>query len=98
MTSKVISHEKDYCGIVFICGGSSWAWASTPEDAAIKAAKCAKRDWKAYFKFKRQQDFNVVVLDMRNRNGWFADHRGIFDTDTKTLIPDEEITEHKVVV
>lgn len=79
--------DKDYCGIVFIATGSSWAWAKTPEEAAINAAKQAKRDWKTYFKFKRKEEFKVCLYDMKDHEGWYADHRGVFDTDTKAEIP-----------
>lgn len=74
---------KDYCGIVFISGGSSHAWAATPEHAAQQAAKTCKKDWSQLFKFSKQQVFNVAVYDMREHDGWYADHSGVFDTKTR---------------
>jgi len=79
--------ETRFCGIVFIGGGSSWAWGTTPEEASLKAAKLCKRDWKSYFKFKRKQEFNVSIYDMTKHEGWYADYRGVFDTDTNEQIP-----------
>lgn len=78
--------DTDYCGIVLIGGGSSWAWGSTPLEAATMAAKRAKRDWKAFFEFKRQHEFTVNVLDMREHKGWYCDYRGFFDPDSKEQI------------
>jgi hypothetical protein len=79
--------SKDYCGIVFIgAGGSAWAWAATPEEAAQQAAKECKRSWKHFYKFKRKQEFKVCIYDMTQHEGWYADYRGVFDQDTKELI------------
>lgn len=75
--------QKRYCGIVFIGGGSSWAWAPTPEEAAEGAARIAKSDWKQLFKFKRKQPFKVCIYDMLNREGWYATDAGVFDQQTK---------------
>jgi hypothetical protein len=77
-----------YCSIVFVPGGgSSWAWASTPEEASQKAAKVCKRDWNRHFKFKRKHEFDVCVYDMENHEGWYANYEGVFDTNTKEEIP-----------
>ena len=80
-------NDKNYCGIIFIGTGSSWSWGSTPEEAAQKAAKQCKRDWRSMFEFKRQQPFKVNVIDMREREGWYADYRGIMDNQTHEEIP-----------
>lgn len=82
-----MASKKDYCGIVFIGGGSSHSWAPTPEEAAKQAAKTCKRDWRSLYKFKRQQEFSVNVYDMREHDGWWADHSGVYDSKTKVLIP-----------
>ena len=85
--AKVNKSEFDFCGIVFIGGGSSWVYASSPEDAATKAAKQCKRDWKSLFEFERQHEFKVCIYDMKEHNGWYADHRGVFDKETNKEIP-----------
>lgn len=78
------SKSKDYCGIIFIGGGSSYAWAATPEEAAKIAAKTCKSDWSSLFKFKRRHEFSVNVYDMRKHDGWAADTiNGVYDTKTK---------------
>ena len=92
-----MSNSKDYCGIVFIgSSGASWEYASTPEEAAKRAAKRTKTDWKSLFEFKPKHELKVVLLDMKNHDGWYADHRGIFDSDTHKMI--EPIGVKSVVV
>lgn len=76
----------DYCGIVFIGGGSSHAWAATPEAAAERAAKTCKSDWSSFYRFKRKQPFDVNVFDMRERDGWYADTHGVYDSRTREQI------------
>ena len=83
--------SKDFCGIVFIGGGSSWAYAGSPKEAAQLAGKCCKADWKSLFKFAAKQNFTVNVFDMKTRKGWYADHRGVFDSTTKKRIPVLEV-------
>jgi len=69
--------DKRYCAIVFIGGGSSWAWgAGPPDEVAKRAAKLAKSDWSALFKFEKKQPFRVVVFDMKDHSGWYADAPG----------------------
>ena len=80
-------NTKDYCGICFIGGGSSWAYAATPQEAAIKAAKQCKRDWKTLYKFNRKHELEVCIYDMKKHDGWYADHRGVFDSESKQEIP-----------
>lgn len=79
--------SKDYCGIVFIGGGSSWAWADTKEAAALNAAKQCKKDWKSLYDFKKEQEFKVCVYAMKDREGWYADYRGVMDDKTHEVIP-----------
>jgi len=79
--------NKDFCGIVFIGAGSSWAYDNSPEGAAKKAGRQCKRDWRGLFKFKRKQELKVCIYDMKNHNGWYADYEGVFDTDTHEKIP-----------
>lgn len=75
---------KDYCGIIFIGGGSSYAWAPTVEEATTRAAKTCKRDWGSMFKFAKRQEFTVNVYDMRKHDGWAADTvNGVYDSTTK---------------
>ena len=81
---------SNYCGIVFVGGGSSWAYNSDRDEAVKRAVKQAKRDWKDYHSFGKT--IKVVLIDMTNRNGWYADHSGIFESETK-----EEITDFEVV-
>lgn len=77
--------SKRYCGIVFIGGGSSWAWADTPEKAAAAAAKQCKKDWGRYYAF--QDKIKVNVFDMKDHEGWEADERGVVDVQTGEPIP-----------
>lgn len=79
--------SQDFCGIVFIGGGSSWAYSGSIEEAAKLAAKIAKKDWKSIFKFKRKQEFTVNVYDCTNTNGWYADYRGVFKSGTQDPLP-----------
>jgi hypothetical protein len=81
---------SNYCGIVFVGGGSSWAYNSNRDEAVKRAVKQAKRDWKDYHSFG--ETIKVVLIDMTNRNGWYADYSGIFEYETK-----EEITDFEVV-
>lgn len=87
------NQDKDFCAIVFIGGGSSWAWAPSKEEAATKAAKQCKRDWKTLYQFKRKHEFKVCVYDMKDHDGWYADYRGVFDSKTKQEIPLLEVVE-----
>lgn len=87
MTTEKFGPEYDYCGIVFIGGGSSWSYAATPEDAAEKAAKRCKRDWKHMYKFKRKQPFVLNVYDTKEVDGWYADYEGVFDKETNEKVP-----------
>lgn len=81
------SNSHDYCGIVFIGGGSSWAYGSTPDEAAKKAAKICKADWGRHFDIKRGQKMPVNVYDMKKHDGWVADTmHGVIDPDTKERI------------
>ena len=79
----------NYCGIVFVGGGSSWAYDSKREEAVKRAVKQAKKDWKDLHSFG--ETIKVVLIDMTNRNGWYADHSGIFEYDTKEEITDFEV-------
>jgi len=79
--------KYDFCGIVFIGGGSSWAYAATPEEAAALAAKQCKRDWKHIYTFKRKQELKVCIYDMREHDGWYADYTGVHDKETNEVIP-----------
>lgn len=81
---------SNYCGIVFVGGGSSWAYNSNRDEAVKRAVKQAKRDWKDYHSFG--ETIKVVLIDMTNRNGWYADYSGIFESETQ-----EEITDFEVV-
>ena len=81
---------SNYCGIVFVGGGSSWAYNSDRDEAVKRAVKQAKRDWKDYHSFG--ETIKVVLIDMTNRNGWYADYSGIFESETQ-----EEITDFEVV-
>ena len=74
---------KNYCGIIFIGSGSSWAWGATPEEAVEKTAKTCRVDWQ----IPKEYILNVNILDMRERDGWEATTDGIFDTDTGERIP-----------
>ena len=80
---------KNYCGIVFVGGGSSWAYNSNKEEAVKRAVKQVKKDWKDLHSFG--DTIKVVLIDMTNRNGWYADHNGIFEYDTKKEITDFEV-------
>ena len=82
--------NKDYCGIVFIGGGSAWAWAGSPEDAAKAAAKQCRKDWGRYYDLKGKVKVNIY--DMRKHEGWEADERGVVDSATG-----EPLKRHSVV-
>ena len=83
--------SKRFCGIVFIGGGSSWAYAESPDKAAAAAAKTCKKDWKTLFEFEFKQELKVCVYDMKQHEGWYADHSGVFDQDTHEKIPMLEV-------
>ena len=80
---------SNYCGIVFVGGGSSWAYDSNQDQAVKKAVKQAKRDWRDYHSFG--ETIKVVLVDMTKRNGWYADYSGIFEADTNEEITDFEV-------
>jgi hypothetical protein len=83
--------SNDFCAIVFIGGGSSWAWSSDKNEAAAKAVKRCRIDWKQLYQFKKGANVPVTILDMKERNGWYAGHRGIFDDTTHEQIKPMEI-------
>lgn len=72
--------DKDYCGIVFIAGCTSWAWGSSPAECAKAAAKQCRKDWGKFFKISG--NVRVNIYDMRGRDGWEADERGVIDSKT----------------
>lgn len=84
---KTYGPEYDYCGIIYIGGGSSWAYGATPKEAAVKAAKTCKSDWKSVFKFDKHQEFTVCIYDMKEHDGWYAQMGGVYDKETKAEIP-----------
>lgn len=80
--------QKRYCGVVFIGGRSSWAYAPTVEAAAKGAVKVLIQDWKHLFKFKKGDEIPVYILDMKDHAGWIANAPGEFcSTTTKQPIP-----------
>lgn len=79
--------ENNFCAIVFIGTGSSWAWGSDKIKTAKRAAKVCKSDWKGIYQFKPKHEFKVCVYDMANHEGWYASHDGVFDQDTNEKIP-----------
>lgn len=87
MTTEKYGAAYDYCGIVFISGGSSWHYGASPDEAATQAAKTCKRDWKHLFKFKRKQEFSVCIYDTSKCEGWYAHSGQVFDRDTKEELP-----------
>lgn len=79
---------KRYCAIVFIGHGTSWCWGPNPQDAAKRAARFAKDDWKTLYKFAPKQEFTVLVYDMAEHDGWFANGVDcVFDSKTRERIP-----------
>lgn len=78
---------NNFCGIVFINGGSSWAYADTPETAATKAALQCKRDWSTLIDFSQSRELKVCIYEMTNHDGWYADHNGVHDDKTDQSIP-----------
>ena len=89
--------DKDYCGIIFIGGGSTHAYGPTPQAAAEKAAEWCKRDWKTLFAFKKQEEFKVCVYDMKLHDGWYADCcAGVMDDKTHEPIPIQEMIKETV--
>jgi len=83
--------KYNYCGIVFIGGGSSWAHADDKQIAAQKAAEQAKRDWGKVYKFPLWQEFKVCMYDMSDVESWHADHTGVYNTQTLEEVPMIEI-------
>lgn len=61
-----------YLGGVF-CGGMFWHYGDTPEDAALKAAKQARRDLRDLGRLKRgspAREWTVNVWDVRGAVEW----------------------------
>jgi len=85
--------KRDYCGIVFVSGGSSWAYAGTKKQAVSGAVRRFKRDWSSLFDVKKGSCLKVMVLDMTGREGWYADPCGIFDSGTNEPITDFEMVQ-----
>lgn len=66
--------NKDYCGIIFIGGGSSYAYADSPAKAAKLVAKTCRQDWKHLYRFKRKHHFIVNIYDTADPcTGWVSD-------------------------
>lgn len=59
--------EPKFLGIVHVgyVGQGSWAYGDTPDEAAIKAARIAKSDWKL-----QQDRIQVQLYDATDREGW----------------------------
>ena len=86
------AREDDYCGICYIGGGSTWAYAATPAQAAVKAAKQCVQDWKSLFKFEKGQYLGVCIYDMKKHEGWYSEGpHHVYDHKTKEHIPILEI-------
>jgi len=85
--------NRRFCGIVFIGGGSSWMWGATQDEVSTGAAKLAKSDWSALFKFEKKQPFRVFVFDMEKHSGWYADAPGV----VKSLDTNERLTPVAIV-
>lgn len=76
MTKQAVDKRR-YCGIVFIGHGSSYCYAATEQEAAEGAAKFAKADWSKVYQFKRRDTLVVLVYDMKDHTGWYADTPGV---------------------
>jgi hypothetical protein len=85
MAKRIPVKERNYCGIVFLLGGLSFAWAASAEDAAIDAARATKRDWGRMFKLS--ENLKVNIYDMHEHEGWVYTDEGVLDADTRVRIP-----------
>ena len=68
--------QKTYCGLIRICGGSSWAQADTPEDAAKQAVQVCRNDWGKLLKLEKDRKFKIAVYDISDFETWFAEDCG----------------------
>ena len=69
--------EHQYVAFVsFEYGNGSWAYGETPEQAAERAAKWAKRDWAKHYQFERKHTFNTAVYALNGCEEWYRDWRG----------------------
>ena len=82
--------KKNYCGIVFLGGGSSWAWGEDIKETAKAAAKKARKDWRHFFNIP-ENGITVRVFDMTDHDGWYADCSGVFNDKTDELIKVHEV-------
>lgn len=81
------AQQRDFLGIVFVGAGSAWAQGTSEMDAATRAAKQARKDWGAIYDFGKCHTFNVMVYDITDSEGWYADARGLYDDKTNKRMP-----------
>lgn len=79
--------QRDFLGIVFIGAGSAWSQGTCETDAAVRAAKQARKDWGAIYDFGKCHTFNVMVYDITDTEEWYADARGLYDAKTRARMP-----------
>lgn len=84
---------RSFCAIIFVGAGSTWCYDEDPVKAAKTAAKLCKKDWGRYFVFDGKQKVDAVVIDMTERNGWYASMGEIRDSDTHERIPVHQLVE-----
>ena len=77
---SAMSDSKRYLAIIFVGGGSSWAYGPTPDQAATDAARILRRDWGHLFDWNEPVPVNL--FDTEGFEGFAADHRGVFGTNT----------------
>lgn len=68
--------QKTYCGLIRICGGSSWAQANTPEDAAKQAVDACRIDWGKIVNLEKGRRFKIAVYDITDFEQWCLDDTG----------------------
>jgi len=90
--------DLKYLAIIFLGGGSSWAYAPTIKKAADDAARILARDWGHLFNFEGPVPVNVYNVE--DYDGHYSDHRGVFgtksDEDEDTLLERKKLLYREV--
>ena len=83
-----------FLALIFIGAGSSWAKASTIDEAVANVTASASKDWGTIFTFTDDPvDVYVYALPSLDVD-WYATHRGVFvgdSTESLDLLETREV-------
>jgi hypothetical protein len=86
--------KKDYLGIIFLMGGSSYGRASTPEEARDNALR-SLMDW-AHLADLREAKVVVSTYDVTGHESIAWNARGVYDSDTNEDLHDRHLGHYRI--